>query len=129
MSDPTAEFFAGLPERGNEPLLERTSGVLRFDLTKGKTTEHWLVTITKGTMAVSREDGPADCVVRTDKQLFDGIAQGEVNAMAALLRGAITITGLDHPHELEVLMLFHRLFPGPPADWKHERLVATGSGR
>jgi len=130
MTDPTAEFFAGLPSRGEEPLLERSSGVLRFDLSQAKKTDHWLVAIKKGRVSVSSgDDGPADCVVRTDKMLFDRIVQGEENAMAAILRGAMTIASGGEPRNLELLMLFDRLFPAPPPGWRADRLVAAGSGR
>lgn len=113
MGDPSAEFFHALPERGEEPLLQRSTGVLRFDLVNGKKTEHWLVTIERGRMSVAKQNRPASCAVRTDKALFDGIVRGEVNALAAFLRGAATLTA-ESPRELEVLMLFQRLFPGPP---------------
>ena len=36
-------------------------------------------------------------------------AKSEVNAMAALLRGAMGVEG-----DVELLVLFQRLFPGPP---------------
>ena len=57
-----------------------------------------------------RTIGGADCVVRGDKALFDGIAGGEVNAMAALLRGALTFQG-----DPELLVRLQRVFPSPPA--------------
>jgi hypothetical protein len=37
----------------------------------------WLLTIRKGDVAVSRRNAKADCVVRRDRTLFDGIASGE----------------------------------------------------
>jgi|SRR5678816_1359372 putative sterol carrier protein len=128
MNDPTAEFFEALPERGEEPLLEKASGVLRFDLTHGKKTDHWLVTMTRGRMRVDQDNGDADCILRADKGLFDEIVQGKANATAALLRGAVSLT-VGGPRQLEVLMLFQRLFPGPPAGWRQDRLVATGERR
>ena len=66
---------------------------MRFDLEDGKETERWLVAVVKGDVAVSRKNAAADCVVRADKALFDGIASGEANAMAALLRGAMSVEG------------------------------------
>ena len=56
---------------------------------------------------MSRAAIGADCLVRADKALIDGIARGEVNATAALLRGELTAVG-----DLELLMLVQRLFPG-----------------
>ena len=50
----------------------------------------------------------ADCVIRAEKTLFDGITRGETSAVAAVLRGDIVIEG-----DRELLVLFQRLFPGP----------------
>jgi putative sterol carrier protein len=90
-------------------LLQEATGSVRFDLLHDDQIDHWLVVLDAGQTAVSRDDVSADCVVRTEKALFDGIACGEVNAMAALLRGELTAEG-----DLELLMLVQRLFPGPP---------------
>ncbi len=109
MTDSTSEFFDELDRRGHEPLLEKASGTLRFDLADGKRTDRWLVTVKKGDVAVSHRNVRADCVVRANRALFDGVVGGEVNAMAALLRGAMSVEGA-----VELLVLFQRLFPGPP---------------
>ena len=107
--DRTTEFFQELEARGHEPVLENVTGTLRFDLVNGKRTARWLVAIRKGEIDVSHKNAKADCIVRADKTLFDGIAAGEVNAFAAALRGLIDIEGSP-----ELLVLFQRLFPGPP---------------
>jgi putative sterol carrier protein len=109
--DSTTEFFRGLEMRGHEPGLEKVTGTLRFDLVNGKRTARWLVAIEKGDIDVSHRNAKADCLVRADKALFDGIAAGEVNAFAAALRGQIDIEG--NP---ELLVLFQRLFPAPRRD-------------
>ena len=108
MTDATAEFFDALVERGHEPLLERATGTVRFDLKDGKKTDRWLFTVVKGDLAVSRQNLRADCVVSADKSLFDGIASGKTNTLAALLRGAMSVEG-----DVRFLVLFQRLFPGP----------------
>jgi putative sterol carrier protein len=104
VSDTTAAFFDELGQRGYEPRAAALRGSVRFDLRSGKRTERWLVSVDRGTVAVSRGNGEADAVVRTDEALFDGIVRGEVNAMAALLRGALTIEG-----DGALLLLFQRL--------------------
>ena len=102
-------FFEELGQRGHEPLLAKITGTLRFDLRSRQRTDHWFVSIVRGDVAVAQKDGPADCVVQIEKALFERVASGTENAVAALLRGAIGVEG-----DIELLMLFDRLFPGPP---------------
>jgi putative sterol carrier protein len=109
-ADPTAHFFGELGRRGHEPLLEKATGTLRFDLTNGKKTERWWVTVTKGDLEVSRRARAPDCTLRADKSVFDGIATGKVDPFAALLRGALEVDG-----DLRLVLLFRRLFTVPPA--------------
>jgi putative sterol carrier protein len=109
VTDATAEFFDALVERGHEPLLDKVTGTVRFDLKDGKKTDRWFVGVVKGDIAVSRRNLRADCVVMADKSLFDAIASGKTNAMAALLRGAMSVGG-----DIQLLVLFQRLLPGPP---------------
>ena len=112
MSDPTKQFFDDLAARGHVPLLNSTSGTLRFDLEGGGRTAHWYVTIEKGDVSVSHDTVEADCVVRTGKELFDRMAAGMANAIAAALRGLVAPVG-----DLRLLIQFQRLFPGPPRDY------------
>lgn len=111
MSDPTSDFFTELAERGHEPMLRRTTGTLRFDLADGEEVEHWHVSIRKGDLAIARKEDAADCVVLADKELFDRLASGRANAMAAALRGVVAPLG-----DLQLIVQFQRLFPGPPSD-------------
>jgi putative sterol carrier protein len=120
MTDATAEFFEQLDKRGHEPLLHSVTGTLRFDLMHGGQIEQWLVTIDNGQVRVSRENAEADCVVRTDRALFDGLASGTANTMAALVRGSLAIEGSP-----ELLVQFQRLFPGPP-DQRQRQPVGAG---
>jgi predicted lipid carrier protein YhbT len=108
MSNVTAEFFDGLAERGHIPDLEKAAGTVRFDVVRGKRTDHWLVTIRKGDVAVAREEGDADCVATAKKQVVDGLVTGKENALATFLRGDIVVEG-----DIELLVLFQRLFPSP----------------
>jgi putative sterol carrier protein len=108
MTDATTDFFATLGSRGHEPLLKRASGRLRFEITDGKRTDRWLVAVDGGDVVVSHKGGEADVVLGGRKTLFDQLAAGKANAMAALLRGELTIEG-----DYNLLVLFQRLFPGP----------------
>jgi putative sterol carrier protein len=119
VSDATAEFFDELKKRGHEPLLEKATGTVRFDLEHGARTEHWLVAVKRGDIVVSRENVEADCVLRTERELFDLVVGGGMNAMAAMLRGAMSVEG-----DRELLVLFQRLFPGPPSSKLKPRLAA-----
>jgi putative sterol carrier protein len=109
MADATSQFFDDLGQRGHEPLLGKTTGTLRFDLQDGKRTDRWLVVMKEGDVKVSRKNGSADCVVRTDKALFDGLVTGELHTLTTFLRGVMTVEG-----DGELMVLFQRLFPSPP---------------
>jgi putative sterol carrier protein len=121
MSDPTEEFFDELGRRKHEPMLRKASGTLRFDLTDGTSEAHWSVGMKKGDLSVSRANDAADCVVATDGSLFDAIVRGEKNAMAAILRGQISIQG-----DRELLVLFQRVFAGPAASAQRRADVVAG---
>src|SRR5262245_41859575 len=109
MTGPTTEFFENLAERGQVPLFQRMTGTLRFDIEDGKRVDHWYVTLEKGDVTVSHDDGEADGVIRTERKLFDGMVSGTVNPMAAFLRGLIVPQG-----DLGLILAFQRAFPGPP---------------
>jgi putative sterol carrier protein len=116
--DAIERFFTGLAERGAEPLLKGSSGSLRFDLADGGRLERWYVSVTKGDLEVSHRNVAADAVVRADRELFARVVTGRVNATAALLRGVLEVDG-----DLGLLMLFQRVFPGPP---RTRRRAASG---
>ncbi len=122
ITDPTAEFFEELGKRGNEPLLRRTTGTVRFDLTNGKRTERWLVAIMKGDLAVSRRNQRADCVVSANKALFDDLVTGKTHAVAAALREELNLEG-----DVRLVVALQRLFPGPSRSRSRRR--ATPSTR
>ncbi|MEU5938682.1 SCP2 sterol-binding domain-containing protein [Micromonospora sp. NPDC047548] len=106
--DPTTRFFEDLDRRGYEPLLAKTSGTLRFDLHEGAHTRHWLLQIDRGRLEVSQEDREADTVLGTGPDLFGDIVAGGENAIAALLRGDMTVSG-----DLRLVLQVERIFPGP----------------
>jgi putative sterol carrier protein len=124
MTDATAAFFRELAERGHEPLLEKAKGTVRVELADGKRVDRWLLAVDNGDVAISRKDARADCTVRATKELFDGIAGGDVNAMAAVLRGALTIDG-----DMELMVRLQRLFPSPPERRAGRRNGADGRRR
>ncbi len=107
-TDPTVRFFDELATRGNEPLLRKASGSMRFDIVGGRRTRRWLVTVDHGTIGVTAGGAAASCVVRVDQVVFDKIVTGRLNAVAAVLRGDIAVEG-----DWRLLVRIQRLFPGP----------------
>jgi hypothetical protein len=120
-STPTAEFFEQLGRRGHEPVLEEVVGTIRFDLTDEHGTDQWYVTINNGDVRVSRESGPADCVVHVEPAVFDQFVTGQLHTMPAWLRHLFWVDG-----NVVIWRIFDHLFPGP-AHARHPRdLVADG---
>ncbi|HEX5542817.1 MAG TPA: SCP2 sterol-binding domain-containing protein [Micromonospora sp.] len=110
MTGATTKFFASIEQRGYDPRLGRMTGTARFDLKEGDQTDHWFVSVNNGQLKVSRNaGGEPDAVLTADAGLFDRIAKGEENPVAAMLRGALLISG-----NLQLLVQLERLFPGPP---------------
>jgi predicted lipid carrier protein YhbT len=105
-TDPTAAFFEELASRGHEPLLQKAKGSARFDIVDRRTTLRWHVSLEKGDIKVSRRNVAADCVIRADKALFDQVASGKENAVAAVLRGDLRVEG-----DWRMLVRIQRLFP------------------
>jgi putative sterol carrier protein len=122
MTESSAEFFDDLGRRGHEPLLQRVSATVRFDITDGERTEHRLVRIDHGDIRVSADNEPADCVLGGDRAVFDAIVGGRMTAMVALLLGVLAVDG-----DPELLVLTQRLFSGPPAGSSRRDAVAGGS--
>jgi hypothetical protein len=102
------EFFAELDRRGHEPLLAKVRGWVRFELTEPGRIDRWLVSVDRGTVSVSRSDGPAEGVIRADRALFGRLCRGEENMLTAVLRGAVVFIG-----DAELLYAVQRIFPGP----------------
>jgi putative sterol carrier protein len=94
--------------REPQPLLAGITGTLRFDVVDGDATTHNYVSVDHGAVTVTHDDAPADVVARMRRELFDEIRTGRANAVAATLRGEISIEG--NPR---LLNIFQRLFPGP----------------
>ena len=106
--DPTERFFETIAAHGHEPLLRKANGTTRFEIVDGKRKSRWFVTVDKGDLSVSRRYArDPDCAIRGDKALFDRIASGKANAVAAVLRGDLAIDG-----DWRLLVWMQRLFPG-----------------
>jgi hypothetical protein len=108
VSEPIEEFFERLTRGGPDGLPRPADGSLRIDLTSGTTTERWFITMHGGDVSVSHRNAKADSVIRTSKNVFEGMVTGRVNAMAAALRGVVSLEG-----DPTLLVLFQRALPGP----------------
>jgi putative sterol carrier protein len=127
MADPTDEFFDWLSRRGYEPLVAKVNATYRFDITRGRRIDHWLVEIRKGRIRVSRRNDKADCVIRADREVFDQIVSGRANAMAAMLRGVLALDG-----DAELLVHLQRLLPASVDGRKAQPVAgpqAVGTGQ
>ena len=98
-----------MSRRGREPLLGGVTAAVRFDIVGDGGTHSWLLAIGQGQLGVSQANAEADCVISTDEALFSALARGETNAMAAVLRGEVAVTG-----DPDLVVAVQRLFPGPP---------------
>ena len=110
MRDITPAFFE-VSRLGHNPMLANVTATVRFDLEHEGKTDRWFVVIDKGDVSVSRRNVRADCVLRAERSLVEGVVSGRVNAMAALLRGDLVAEG-----DPQLLVLLQRLFPGAPRD-------------
>jgi hypothetical protein len=109
MSDVIEEFFTDLGRQDSVPALARASGSVLFELGSGVDADPWTVNVHKGVVTVDHKATNADCVIRADKETFARVLTGEVNPMAAMLRG--TITG-EYRRNPELIVLIQRTFPG-----------------
>jgi putative sterol carrier protein len=110
MADAITKFFDELVDEGHQPLLGKVHGTVRFDVavSDGRV-DHWLVSVDRGDLTITQDTAPTDCIMRTDRALFERLITGEENAIAATLRGAIVCSG-----NVELLFAIQRIFPGPP---------------
>jgi putative sterol carrier protein len=121
MTDATTDFFNSLSRRHFEPMLKGVNATVRFDISDAGWVSHWLVAISDGELGVSPGEGSADCAIGAERRLFDGMATGAVNVVAALMRGELSVEG-----DPELMVLAWRLFPPPAKDGAHQPVPAEG---
>jgi putative sterol carrier protein len=118
----STEFFDELARRGHEPMLERVTAKLRFQITDGDDGGALtrLVTIDHGDLHISTDQTDADATITCSGSELDDLVTGRTSAVASLLRGTLAARG-----DLELMVLAQRLFsgnvapasrPGGPAD-------------
>lgn len=108
-ADPIGQFFEELGRHGHLATFNGRSATLRFEVADDARPDHWLVTVTRGDVSVSRQHAQADAVVRLRRPDFEAMVTGRLNAQAAILRGVLTCAG-----SMAALVMFQRCLPGPP---------------
>jgi hypothetical protein len=122
--DPIKRFFDDLVARGHVQSLASVTGTVRIDVVDHGRTEHWYLAVSKGDVSVSHKNSKADAGVRLERSVMEGCIDGTVNTMAAFLRGVIAVDG-----DFGLLVLFDRLFPGPPDSTGRVEPIPAGSAR
>jgi hypothetical protein len=107
-SDPTARLFDRISRLGRVDALAGVDGRLRFDVHVADRVERRAIIVHRGQISVAHDVDDPDCVVDVDKELLDRMAAGQTNAMTALLRGDMMVSG-----DVGLLVLLERLLPGP----------------
>lgn len=123
MADATAEFFEQLTGQP-QPLLEKAQGTVRLEIVDGKRVAPVLLHLDHGRLQVAEEDGAADLTLRASRATFDGLARGTVNAVTAMLSGAMAVEG-----DLELAVLLQRVLPDPPRRGRRSNAKARGAKR
>lgn len=117
MTDVVDRFFEGLAQRGYEPMLQRATGTIRFDLHQEDSTDHWRVAIDQGHVTVRHDDAASDTVVTEERDTLADTILGKKTIMIAIARGEVGFSG-----DVERFILFQRLFGREPD------AAMTGSG-
>ena len=121
MTDAMTRVVDGLVGRA-DPRLANVTATVRLDVVDGRRTQRWLLTVDNGDIQISQGSAPADLVIRCEQALADRLFTGKANAMAAVLRGELTVEG-----SADLLVLVQRLLPRPRA--ARRKGVAAGYAR
>ena len=114
--DPVNSFFDELAQCGREPLLGRGESLGRIEVMQDGRVDGWQILIKGGYIAVSRDEaGEPDWVMRARREDFEQIVGGDVGALAALVRGRLSVQISGGSQSFALL---NRLFAGPPESRK-----------
>jgi SCP-2 sterol transfer family len=108
-ADPVSKFFADLACAGHVTTFEGQSATVRFEVADRDKVRRWHLTVNNGDVAVTRQDRPADAIVRASRPQAEAMVTGRLNAQAAFLRGALACEG-----KMAAVVMFQRCLPGPP---------------
>jgi putative sterol carrier protein len=97
MATELEEFTEQLGYRGHVRLLERTSGTVLVELDDDGRTERWYVNVKRGDVSLAKslpaKASAPDCTLKTKASTFKAIRTGQLNLLAAILRGLLSIEG------------------------------------
>jgi hypothetical protein len=123
-ADAITELFDRIRHLGRVDALVGVTGSLRFDIDQGGQNDPWTLSVHNGQITVEHRGGDADCVVQLEGELLARMATGRSNAMTALLRGDMMVTG-----DVQLLVLLERLLPGPAgAHGPRRTVMSQGAG-
>jgi putative sterol carrier protein len=126
MAEEMDEFLTELGGQTHVRLLERASGTVLIELEDDGQTERWYVNVKRGDVSLSRSmprsASAPDCVLRTKASTFKAIRTGQLNLMAAVLRGLLSIEG-----RVALVVALQGLFR--PSAGAAEQTVAGYAGR
>jgi len=100
-----SEYFEELGHRGHEPLLERITATIRWDILDGDEVERRWVRIEHGDLSTAIGDADADCVITAERAVCEDLMSGRSTSLAAVLRGAAAVDG-----DPRLAVLAQRLF-------------------
>jgi hypothetical protein len=109
MSEAITRFFESLHGRGYDHGF-RAEGVTRVEIRDGDRVDYWVVSARRGELSVSKDAQlDVDTVMVVDSALMDRMVRGEMNGLAALLRGMYAVRG-----DYQLALMLERFMPGPP---------------
>lgn len=99
---PAKEFFESLETRADPSRIDGIDHSYLFDVVgEGQ----WLVVIRDGAVRVTEGPGDADVTISTSAEVFEKLASGKQNPVAAYMTGKLKITG-DTGAALKLQKLF-----------------------
>ncbi|MGW4500810.1 SCP2 sterol-binding domain-containing protein [Micromonospora sp. NPDC004336] len=106
----TDAFFGELSRIGQDPRFRKVQGNVRFDIRDRDQVRQWTLTIDHGRLRVAAGGGPATTVLTLSAEVAEAMVRGEINGLAAMLRGEILVDG-----DLSLALRMGRLFHTPAA--------------
>jgi hypothetical protein len=124
VSEATERFFESLPARAPAVLRSPITGTLQIDLSTGNRTDHWLIQMRPGEAVVTHARGTADALWHSSADLFERLASGRTQAIAAVLRNESTFSG-----NVVLFLAFRRFLPNPPGTRDPREVAREQVGR